>query len=182
MSMDSTTPAGEPGNDQPEPSNWGRYAEFMVALGLLAMGIVILVDLQDIRVPRAFSSVGPRVFPTVVGWGLIVIGVWYVIDVALGHAVAPSADSDDADPTLPADWAVMGGIAFSLVVYALLMESAGFVVASAALFTIAAYAMGSRRYVRDIAIAVAVSLITFFAFSEWLGIRLPYGILEPFFG
>jgi len=182
MSMDSTTPAVEPGAERPERSRWVHYAEILVAIGIAAMGVVILIDLQDIRVPRAFSSVGPRVFPTVVGWGLVIIGVWYAIDILRGDTAAPSADSEDADPTLPADWVVMGGIALSLVAYALLMEPAGFVVASAVLFVAATFSMGSRSYVRDIVIGVAVSLITFLAFSEWLGIRLPNGILERFFG
>ncbi len=166
----------------PDPSGLTRYAEILVAKGVVAMGIVILIDTQDISVPRAFASVGPRVVPTIVGWGLVTIGMWYSIDVLRGKTAAPAGDSEDADPTLPADWAVLGGLAIALVAYAVLMEPAGFVIASAALFVMATFVMGSRQVVRDAAIGVVVSVITFLVFSEWLGIRLPAGLLEPIFG
>ncbi len=166
----------------PAPSGWIRYAEILVAVGVIAMGIVILIETRDIRVPQAFSSVGPRVVPTVIGWGLVVIGAWYAVDVVRGDNAAPSADSEDADPTLPADWAVLGGLALALGIYAALMEPAGFVIASAVLFVMATFSMGSRQIVRDAAIGLVVSLVTFLVFSEWLGIRLPVGLLEPFFG
>ncbi len=164
------------------PTGFARYAETLVAVGVEAMGIVILLETRDIRVPRAFSSVGPRVVPYIIGWGLVIIGAWYAIDVVRGRPAAPSADSEDADPTLPADWAVLGGLALALAVYAVLMEPAGFVLASALLFTMATFAMGSRLIVRDAGIGLAVSVITFLVFSEWLGIRLPPGLLEPVFG
>lgn len=172
----------EPLLPQAAATGWARYAEVLVAVGVIAMGIVILIETRDIRVPKAFSSVGPRVVPTVVGWGLVVIGAWYAIDVVRGNTAAPSGDSEDADPTLPADWAVLGGLALALGVYAVLMEPAGFVIASAVLFVMAAFSMGSRKLVHDTAVGFAVSLTTFLVFSEWLGIRLPEGLLEPFFG
>jgi putative tricarboxylic transport membrane protein len=124
--------------------------------------------------------VGPRVFPTIVGWGLVAIGIWYVVDILRGDAAAPSTDSEDADPTLPADWNVLAGLAVALTAYALLMKPAGFVIASTVLFVLAAIAMGSRVILRDLAIGIVVSFGAFWAFSEWLGIRLPEGLLERF--
>ena len=159
---------------------WARHVELLVALGVVAMGVVILIDTQDIRVPKTFASVGPRVFPTIVGWGLVAIGIWYAIDILRGDTAAPSADSEDADPTLPADWGVLGGLAVALTAYALLMKPAGFVIASSVLFVLAALSMGSRQFVRDLVIGIVVSFGTYLAFSEWLGIRLPQGLLERF--
>ncbi len=39
-------------------------------------------------------------------------------------------------------------------------------------------ALGSRHYVRDALIAVALSVLTFYGFYLGLGIYLPAGILE----
>lgn len=179
---ETTGPMDQGTSAAPAQTGLARYAEVMVAVGVVAMGIVILIETRDIRVPRAFSSVGPRVVPYVIGWGLVIIGAWYAIDVVRGRPAAPSADSEDADPTLPADWAVLGGLGLALAIYAALMEPAGFILASALLFTMAAFAMGSRKLVRDAVIGLAVSVITFLVFSEWLGIRLPPGLFEPIFG
>jgi len=166
----------------PPSSGWARYGEVLVAVGVIAMGIVILIETRDIRVPPAYASVGPRVMPTIIGWGLIVVGAWYAIGVMRGDTAAPSADSEDVDPTLPPDWAVLGGLALALGVYAVLMEPAGFVIASAILFLMASFSMGSRQIARDAAIGAAAALVTYLVFSEWLGIRLPAGLLEPIFG
>jgi putative tricarboxylic transport membrane protein len=187
MGPDALDNLEEQDNDRAVPPHqvrespwWARHLELLVALGVVAMGVVILIDTQDIRVPKAFASVGPRVFPTIVGWGLVGIGIWYAIDILRGDTAVPSADSEDADPTLPADWGVLGGLAVALTAYALLMKPAGFVIASSVLFVLAALSMGSRQLVRDLVIGIVVSFGTYLAFSEWLGIRLPQGILERF--
>jgi putative tricarboxylic transport membrane protein len=154
-----------------------RIAEVLVALGVVVLGVVILVESRDIRIPRALTVVGPRNIPIVIGCGLILVGIWYAIDVWFGKAALPSGDSEDADPTLPADWSVLAKLAVTLAVYAMLMVPAGFILASAALFTGTAYAMGSRVPVRDVAIGLVLASLTWLVFDPWLGIRLPAGLL-----
>jgi putative tricarboxylic transport membrane protein len=58
------------------------------------------------------------------------------------------------------------------------MDPAGFVVASAALFFMVAYAFGSRRYLRDGISAVVLALVVYVGFTRGLGLTLPPGILE----
>lgn len=43
--------------------------ELLVAA--IALGIVVLFETRDIRVIRSYANVGPRVLPTIVGYGLI---------------------------------------------------------------------------------------------------------------
>ncbi len=164
-----------------ERKAWDKYAEALVALGVSAMGIVILVNTQEIAIPKAYSVVGPRAVPSVVGWALVVLGVWYLIDVLRGNVAAPSGDSEDADPTLPADWGVLIGLAITLGVYAVIMKPGGFIIASAFLFFSSATVMGSRKFLRDALIGIVMATVVFLVFREWLGIRLPYGILEGLF-
>ncbi|CAN5785041.1 tripartite tricarboxylate transporter TctB family protein [soil metagenome] len=166
----------------PEPENlslWDRYGEAVVALGLIVMGAVVLLEVREIRVPRALTQVGPRVFPSIIGWGLIVVGLWYAVDVLRGHRAASSDDSEDADPSLPADWSTLIGLGIALIAYAALMEPAGFIIASAVMFLLAALSMGSRQYVRDVIVCIVVSTVVYYVFTEWLGIRLPEGLLGP---
>jgi putative tricarboxylic transport membrane protein len=178
--LDQTPVPTEPAS-QPERGTWDKYAEALVAIGVSAMGIVILITTQDIAIPKAYSVVGPRAIPTIVGWALVILGIWYLIDVLRGNVAIPSGDSEDADPTLPADWGVLIGLALTLGVYAVIMEPAGFIVASALLFFSSATVMGSRHFVRDAIIGIVMATLVFLVFREWLGIRLPYGILEGLF-
>jgi len=38
--------------------------------------------------------------------------------------------------------------------------------------------MGSRNYLRDIAIAIVLAVVVYYGFTEGLGVRLPAGVLE----
>lgn len=175
-------PLHAPPGQLPEPSRWSRYAELLVALAVVVLGVVILVQTQDIRVTRATARVGPRVIPMIVGWGMIAIGLWYAVELLRGQHARPAADSEDVDITLPPDWATIAGIGAGLVAYMLLIERAGFILASAALFTITAFSMGSRKIVRDVVIALVIAVGAYLAFSEGLGVRLPQGILDGLIG
>jgi len=177
----TVAPVAAPPDEPPEPSPWIRYAELLVALAVVALGVVILVQTQDIRVTRATARVGPRAIPTIVGWGLVVIGLWYAVELMRGRHARPSADSEDVDITLPPDWATIAGIGAGLVAYMLLIERAGFILASTALFAITAFSMGSRKTVRDIAIGIVIAVAAYVAFSEGLGVRLPQGVLGGLF-
>lgn len=161
-----------------EQPAWVRFVELVVAVAVVALGVLVLIKTQDIPVPKAFATTGPRVFPAIVGWSLIAVGIWYAIDVLRGNTAAPPADSEDVDPTLPPDLGVLAGLGLTLAVYAFLIERAGFVIASALLFFMAAVVMGSRSFVRDIAIGIILAFATWYVFYEWLGIRLPKGILD----
>ncbi|CAA9545631.1 MAG: hypothetical protein AVDCRST_MAG87-443 [uncultured Thermomicrobiales bacterium] len=159
-------------------TRWSRIAELLLALGVVALGIIVLVQTQDIRVTRAAARIGPRVIPTIVGGGLVLIGVWYAISALWAPATQSEAESEDVDPTLPADWATIGGIGVALVVYMLTIERLGFIIASALLFVITAFSMGSRSYLRDVAVAILIAVGVYVAFSSGLGVRLPEGVLD----
>jgi len=164
--------------DEPQApaTGFARYAEVLVALGVLVLGIVILVETRDIRVAKMYSKVGPRVIPTVVGWGLVVLGAWYAVDVLRGDTAVPSGDAEDVDPTLPADWRTLAGLGIALAAYAALMNPLGYVIASTVLFVLAAISMGSRHFVRDTVIALITAIVTYYAFRNGLNIRLPQGL------
>jgi putative tricarboxylic transport membrane protein len=170
---ESGTVAGAP--------NWRteRLLQLAIALAIAALGAVVVWEARDIRVPPIHSRVGPRVFPYLVGSGLIVVGLWLAIEAATGRAAAPTSDdAEDVDVTLPPDWRALGLIGVGLVLYWYLIERAGFVVASALLFYLAALGMGSRRFLRDGTIAAALSLVLYVVFTEGLNLRLPAGWLD----
>ena len=58
-----------------------------------------------------------------------------------------------------------------------LIDILGWVICGAMLFYGCAIALGSRHFIRDLVIAVALSLGTFYGFAIGLGVGLPAGIL-----
>jgi putative tricarboxylic transport membrane protein len=109
---------------------------------------------------------------------LVLTGLWLAFEALTGRTTAGSAESEDVDLSLPTDWRTIGLLALALIAYLLLIERAGFVIASAVLFVGAAYAMGSRRFVRDIVIGVLLALALYVLFNRGLGLDLPAGVLE----
>jgi len=159
------------------PSKRVDIGEMLLALVAVVFGILIVWQATLIRLTPAYSKVGPRVIPYIVGVGLVVAGVWLGYEALTGHASAGTAESEDADPTLPTDWRTVGLLVLALLAYLVLIERAGFIIASAVLFVMAAFAMGSRRLARDIAIGIVMSTALYLVFSRGLGLSLPPGIL-----
>src|SRR5215211_1628617 len=155
-------------------------ANLALAAGVAVLGVLVLWKTGEIRLTPVNSRVGPRVIPYIVGGGLVFTGLWLAVDVLRGNLPEPDVgeDAEDIDVTLPTDWVTVGIVSAALLVYYLLIERAGFVIASALLFVIAAYGMGSRKIVRDSVIGVLLSAGAYLLFTEGLSIRLPQGWLE----
>src|SRR5215216_3697897 len=160
------------------PERRVNIGEMLLALAAAVFGILIVWQTTLIRLTPAYSKVGPRVIPYIVGAGLVVVGVWLAYEALTGHASAGTTESEDADPTLPTDWRTVGLLALALLAYLVLIERAGFIIASAVLFVLAAFAMGSRHLARDIVIGIVMATILYLAFSRGLGLWLPAGVLK----
>jgi putative tricarboxylic transport membrane protein len=159
-------------------TGWERWSELLVAAGFIAMAIVILVYSQDIRVIRS-ATVSPRLIPQIVGVSSLLIGAWYVVDIIRSpHEITAGEDSEDVDIDAPTDWRALIIIGIGLTVFALIVQSAGFSLASAAMFAISAYGMGSRKHHLNIVIGLALGVAVFLVFDTWLGVRLPAGWLD----
>ncbi len=162
----------------PPSSRRVNIGETLLALAAALFGVLIVWQTTLIRLTPAYSKVGPRVIPYIVGAGLVIVGAWLAYEALTGRAATGSADSEDADPTLPTDWRCIGLLVLALLAYLFLIEPAGFIIASAVLFVWAAIAMGSRRIARDIVTGILLATALYLVFNRGLGLSLPAGILE----
>jgi putative tricarboxylic transport membrane protein len=154
-----------------------NLGELLLALAVIVFGLLVVWQTTEIRLTPAYSRVGPRVIPYIVGAGLVLVGVWLAVEAWRGRA-AVGAESEDVDPTRPTDWRCLGSLVAALLAYLVLLEPAGFVIASAVLFVGAAVAMGSRRYVRDVTAGIVLAMVLYVGFTRGLGLDLPAGVLE----
>jgi hypothetical protein len=79
------------------------------------------------------------------------------------------------------DWKPLGWIALALALNLALLERAGFVIAASVQFWLVARAFHSTKPVRDAVVALGLSLVVYYAFSEGLGLNLPPGFLGELF-
>ncbi|TPV50281.1 tripartite tricarboxylate transporter TctB family protein [Pseudarthrobacter phenanthrenivorans] len=153
-------------------------AELGVALLLGVAGVLVFLDANGLVTPYSQSDpVGPKTVPYIVAGMLVVCAVLLAINVIRGGQ-GEAEGGEDIDLTHPADWKTILPLAGAFILNILLIDWAGWVISGTILFWGSVLALGSRRYIRDGLISVALSLLTFYGFYLGLGIALPAGLLE----
>ena len=93
-----------------------------------------------------------------------------------------------AEEEAVSDWRSVGLIGLALVVYAFALDGVrlgsthvpglGYPIATAILLPVIARILGSRSPLRDVAVGVVVAAVIYVGFTQFLGVRLPGGLLE----
>ena len=153
-------------------------SELGVALFLGALGVLVIVSalmLPESRIAR--GPVGPAAVPVVVGSLLLITAVFLAVDVWRGGRGEPEG-GEDIELGGGTDWKTVATLAAVFLANAVLIEPLGWVFSGAILFWGAAFALGSRHYIRDAVIAFALSFGSWYLFQLGLGITMPPGILD----
>ncbi|WP_280356347.1 tripartite tricarboxylate transporter TctB family protein [Nocardia otitidiscaviarum] len=157
---------------------WRERSELGVSALLAGAGALVIVDALTMSADfTQRGPVGPRAVPVVVGLLLIVVAVVLAVDVLRGGH-GPAEAGEDIDLSTPVEWRTVLLLIGVFVANIMLIDVVGFPISGGLLFWGAAYALGSRHYVRDPVIAIALSLLTYIAFVRLLGVMLPGGPLE----
>jgi putative tricarboxylic transport membrane protein len=151
----------------------------MVAFALLVAAAATALLVVALQIPeRAVDMLwGPRLFPVAVMAALATTGV----AVAISELLFRGNGSEDLHP--PTDWKAIAFVLAGLLLFGLLVEPLGFVVAAAALFVSVSRGFGSRRVMLDTAIGIVLGAAIYFLFARVLGLYLPSGtLLTTFIG
>jgi putative tricarboxylic transport membrane protein len=149
----------------------------VAAVAVIGLGIVSLVGASQVRPPAGYAAVSASVMPAVVGVGLVAFGILLLVRATvrpdLDHAARVAAEA--AATHWPTTLLAVG----ALVAYALLLAPLGYVLATSLFLPAQARILGSRSPLRDLIIGVALGVVVFVIFTQFLGVRLPAGLLEP---
>ncbi len=151
---------------------WGaRLAAFFV----LFLGGLTLTQVSKIGTGAGFIVIGPRIFPMIVGIGLLGLGFFLL----LRSTVVPDVDfiTDVAAESAATHWPTTLLAMLSLVVYALLLAPLGYALATGLFFPVAARILGSKHLLRDIFVGLVMGFTIYLVFTQVLGVRLPAGLL-----
>lgn len=146
----------------------------MLAAGIVGLGVFYLVETAAIRVLPTYARVGPRLFPYLVAAGLVLLGAlllwraWRGLD-GDGDPVAGPGRANKLPMAL-----VVGG----LILQSLIIDQVGFVIAATLTFVLTAAGFGSRRWLLNGAIGLALAITSYVGFTRALGLSLPAGLLE----
>jgi putative tricarboxylic transport membrane protein len=174
----SSTAAAGPSPAAARSAGAPNVAEYGVCLFLVALGAVVLVDALQLADNRTgVDPLGPRPVPVLLGSLLIGLAVLLAVAVSRGSRGEAEA-GEDIDLTQRVDVRTVLLLLAVFVANILLIDVLGWVISGGLLFYGAAIALGSRHYVRDLAVSAALSLSTFYGFAIGLGVGLPAGILQ----
>ncbi len=154
------------------PPSAGFRGEVVAGLAVTALGLFFWWGTTLLSVAPFYARIGPKMFPTLIGGGLIIIGLWLTV---VGWRKSWVAPPDDGGPPT-ADWRAMGLIGGGLILHMLLIERLGFAPAGAVLFAATAAAFGSRRIGASLLGGFVLCLIVYVGFAKGLGLTLPPGI------
>lgn len=206
MTTRLTPPATEAA---PAPWLTGR-SELIVSVLVLGLAGFLTVGILTMSVPEGSGTPGPQFFPTIVAVLLYLLAGLLAVQViraprtvdgdnTVGLSADLLQDLGDIDTTSeirvvrqsvkPAtrrridatDWRTTGYVFGSLIGFVLILQPVGWLLAASALFWAVARALGSRRPVFDIGVAVIFASFIQLAFSAGLGLNLPSGILTGVF-
>ena len=153
-------------------------AQYGVCGFLAVVGVLVIVDAARLQhIANSNDPIGPKPVPIVLGVLLLVVAVLYAVDVARG-GTGEAEEGEDVDVTSSVDWRTVLTLIAAFVVNLALIEPLGWVISGTVLFWGSAFALGSRHHIRNLVIAVALALITFYAFAIGLGVNLPAGVLQ----
>ena len=132
---------------------WSAAVLAVVAILYLLLGRGYPLD--------TLAAPGPGIFPLAAGVALLLVAVWQFVAAGRGRAEAPPRRRA---PRL---------MAVVLVIYAAVLPTLGFVLASFALVVIAARLMGLPGWWRPAVLGACVALAARVVFVTWLGVPLP---------
>ena len=153
--------------------------ELAFAGSLLSLGVVVLYDTSKMLVPPGSGTVGPQIFPYLVSGFVIFISLGLFVQIFRGNLGVPEG-TEFGEVVEKTDFKSLAMVAGSMLTYPLLIERAGFIIASSVVFFGVAFAYGAKNLLKNLAISVIFSLIVYFAFSKGLNVSLPAGILGVF--
>jgi putative tricarboxylic transport membrane protein len=151
-------------------------AEVALSLGVVALGAGVAAVTATLPSEGGYAGIGPNFIPAVVAGGIILLGLWLSLEAFTGGWRKRSEEAEAFQPS-PFLWVSAG-----LFAHMALIGWAGFVIAGTVLFMCVARGFGSRRLIRDVGIAAALSVGIFLFFVKLLNVGLPAGWLAPLLG
>jgi putative tricarboxylic transport membrane protein len=150
--------------------------QLALALGILAVGVLVLVGAFYLPAGGGYAQVGPGVAPKFVAGGLILLALALLREVFTGGF---RGVDEEAEKRLPMDWRAFAWVSAGILAYGVLVERLGFVFASTLLFVLVARSFGSRRWLLNAIVGLLLAAFVFAIFNYGLGLTLPPGVLKP---
>ena len=146
-----------------------------LAVTAAAIAVIYSILSSMISVRGLEDPVGPRMYPLLLGAGMAIISLLLWLD---ARQVEPAAAAPPAaEPGLRRrQYVGVAGASAAALVYALTMETVGYLVATFLLMLGLLTAFNRGRHVVNFAVAAGTSAVLYYGLKKFLGVPLPSGL------
>lgn len=152
-------------------------AQYVLAAFIMVAGSYVAIDAYGLSDSSGNAAISPRDFPVAVGIVLILLGAFLAVATRRGD-LPHEEEGEDIDLVGGTDWRTVAMLIGVLVANIALIDLLGWAITGALLFAGCSAVLGSRTWIRDIAIGAVLSVGSWYLFTVGLGVPLPAAILE----
>lgn len=158
-----------------------KWNDFWWGVGFTLLGALILLFMPLLITGKYSVESGPTLFPTLLAWGLILVGSCLSIGSLISYCkMKKSCSEQDATPfsqraiqLIKVEWKVVAFMALA-VSYVLLYQRLGYFVMSFIVSTLLLLLFGSKEKRQYIAVYAAI-IVLYLGFRFGLSVSLPLG-------
>lgn len=166
--------SNSPDSESSRVTEGGREAAasrpFWVGFAVIALGGICLYGAAGLPQGARYAAVGPGLFVTAAGGGLVILGLMLLVQIARGERFEPT-DAEDADSSEKANPVALLTALAAAIVPIFTMTRLGLPITATLSFALVARAFGSRRTLLDIAYGAALGVAAWVLFTK-LGLQL----------
>src|SRR5690606_3464713 len=150
--------------------SWLRKGPWWLGLAVILMGAVCLYASTELAATAQYAAIGPGMFVTLVGLGLVVLGILLLVQIARGEVFEPE-EAENAAVGQPMDKRAFFTALIAVILPALAIRGLGLPATAMLSFMLVARAFGSRRLVSDLIVGFVIGALCWLLFG-WLGLQL----------
>src|SRR5690606_1512648 len=154
---------------EPEAATPGARP-WWLGIAVIILGCVCLYATTTLPATAQYAAIGPGMFVTIAGGGLLVLGILLLLQIARGERFE-AQDAENAAGNLPMDKRAFFTALAATIVPALTMETLGLPITAMVSFMLVARAFGSSKIVIDLLTGAILGTVCWFLFSR-LGLQL----------
>ncbi|WP_193089606.1 tripartite tricarboxylate transporter TctB family protein [Advenella sp. FME57] len=141
-----------------------------LGIAVILLGCVCLYATTTLPATAQYAAIGPGMFVTIAGGGLLLLGILLLIQIARGERFE-AQNAENAAGNLPMDKRAFFTALAATIVPALTMEALGLPITAMLSFTLVARAFGSNKTLIDLITGAILGSVCWFLFSR-LGLQL----------
>ena len=141
-----------------------------LGIAVVILGCICLYSATTLPATAQYAAIGPGMFVTIAGGGLLLLGILLLIQIARGERFE-AQDAENAAGNLPMDKRAFFTALAATIVPALTMEPLGLPITAMLSFMLVARAFGSTKTVMDLITGAILGSVCWFLFSR-LGLQL----------